>query len=558
MEPRLPSRPGCLCSAPMPPAAPSRDIVVVHSSDLHIDHDYTARLHGGDGTAGLSGVLSAARTAGADAVVLAGDTFDCHRVPIDLLERAAAVISAAALPVVLLPGNHDPVVPDAVYHNGALAAVENLHVLGVTHEEAVVFADLGLEIWGRPHRDYGDMIPFERLRPRSTRWQIAVAHGHYVPVPDRTHRLRPSWLIGIRRHRQRGAADRDRRGRGHARRARHCARALGRRLALKRAWRSEELEVRMGCRIVSLPLAFAVALTVAALGTAARSQAPSGTWTQKAPMPAVRGEVAAAAVGDKLFALGGGVAGKAVPRNEEYDPATDRWQARAPLPQPRDHLGVAVHDGKIYTFGGFTSSVHQGAGDVVFEYDPASDRWRTLAPMKAPRAAVGVAVLAGKIHVIGGRRLDAVTVATHEVYDPATGTWSEAAPLPKARDHMAVVALAGKIQVIGGRLAGPVERTGQHDVYDPATNSWTSAAPLPTPRSGVAAALYKGMILVLGGACTHAGRTAWLRRRRDRIECLFRRRLVDAGRRRDNGSVDHVQPAVSGERRELRDETREP
>jgi DNA repair exonuclease SbcCD nuclease subunit len=87
----------------MPHAAPSRDIVIVHSSDLHIDHDYTARLHGGDGTAGLSGVLSAARAARADVVVLAGDTFDCHRVPIDLLERAAAVISAAALPVVLLP-----------------------------------------------------------------------------------------------------------------------------------------------------------------------------------------------------------------------------------------------------------------------------------------------------------------------------------------------------------------------------------------------------------------------------------------------------------------------
>src|SRR5262245_39523732 len=40
------------------------------------------------------------------------------------------------------------------------------------------------------------MIPFERLRRRSTRWQIAVAHGHYVPIPDRSIRLRPSWLIG--------------------------------------------------------------------------------------------------------------------------------------------------------------------------------------------------------------------------------------------------------------------------------------------------------------------------------------------------------------------------
>ena len=178
------------------PFAPPRDIVLVHSSDLHMDHDYTARLHGGDGTAGLSSVLAAARAAAADVVMLAVDTFDCHRLPTDLLERAAAIISAAALPVVLLPGNHDPAVPDAVYHGGALSAVDNLHVLGVTHDEAVLFADIGLEIWGRAHRDYGDMIPFEWLRPRSTRWQIAMAHGHYVPLPDRTSRLRPSWLIG--------------------------------------------------------------------------------------------------------------------------------------------------------------------------------------------------------------------------------------------------------------------------------------------------------------------------------------------------------------------------
>jgi len=43
------------------PSPPARDIIVVHSSDLHVDHDYTARLHGGDGTAGLACVLGAAR-----------------------------------------------------------------------------------------------------------------------------------------------------------------------------------------------------------------------------------------------------------------------------------------------------------------------------------------------------------------------------------------------------------------------------------------------------------------------------------------------------------------
>src|ERR1700676_1656908 len=174
----------------------NRELVVAHSSDLHVDHDHTARLHGGDGTAGLAGVLRAARGAGADVAILAGDTFDSHRLPQDLVDRAADVIAAAELPVVILPGNHDPAVPEAVYRHGKLAGVRNLHVLGITHDEAVKFPDLDLEIWGRAHPDYSDMIPFKTARPRSTHWQIAVGHGHYQPRPDRSTRLRPGWLIG--------------------------------------------------------------------------------------------------------------------------------------------------------------------------------------------------------------------------------------------------------------------------------------------------------------------------------------------------------------------------
>jgi len=178
------------------PQPPTRDITVVHSSDLHVDHDYTARLHGGDGTAGLACVLKAARDISADIVILAGDTFDSHRVPQDLIERAAAVIAAAALPVVILPGNHDPAISTAIYRRGALAAVKNLHVIGITHDKAVDFPDLSLEIWGRAHRDYADMMPFETVRVRRARWLIAMAHGHYVPTPDRSGGPRPSWLIG--------------------------------------------------------------------------------------------------------------------------------------------------------------------------------------------------------------------------------------------------------------------------------------------------------------------------------------------------------------------------
>src|SRR6266542_1726305 len=125
LEPRvrLPSRLVSLCWATMLPA---RDIVVVHSSDLHMDHDYTARLHGGDGTAGLASVLSAARAACADIVVLAGDTFDCHRVPPVLLVRATAPISAGAVPVEVSPCIKAPAVTDTVYPHETWTSLEIL------------------------------------------------------------------------------------------------------------------------------------------------------------------------------------------------------------------------------------------------------------------------------------------------------------------------------------------------------------------------------------------------------------------------------------------------
>jgi DNA repair exonuclease SbcCD nuclease subunit len=172
------------------------DLVIVHSSDLHVDDDYTARLYGGDGTVGLAAVIEAARQCDADLLLLAGDTFECNRVPAALLERAAALLAAAGRPVVLLPGNHDPATDESIYHAPCFAAVENLHILGVSHDAPLHFAALDLEIWGRPHRDYDDMSPLDGPPRRARRWRIAMAHGHYEPVPDRSTRLNPSWLIG--------------------------------------------------------------------------------------------------------------------------------------------------------------------------------------------------------------------------------------------------------------------------------------------------------------------------------------------------------------------------
>jgi hypothetical protein len=161
-----------------------------------MDDGVTAEAHDGDGTAGLALVLAAARAVRADIVLLAGDTFDHNRLPADVLRRVAERLRGADMPIVILPGNHDPAVPGSVHHRGGFGAIPGVHILGVTHDNTVRLPRWELEVWGLAHRDYADMAPLPGPRPRRTRWQIVMAHGHYEPSLDPAKSLRPSWLFG--------------------------------------------------------------------------------------------------------------------------------------------------------------------------------------------------------------------------------------------------------------------------------------------------------------------------------------------------------------------------
>ncbi len=168
-------------------------VVLVHSSDIHVDDELVKR--GQTGLDGLRAVLETARGLTADVVLLAGDTFDNHRVSTSVLHRAAALIADAGRPVVLLPGNHDPALPTCLFHRAGLADLPNVHVLGVTHAEAIRFTAHALEIHGRAHRSFEDMPPLHPPRPRGTRWQVLMAHGHYVPPAEWEAQRHRSWRI---------------------------------------------------------------------------------------------------------------------------------------------------------------------------------------------------------------------------------------------------------------------------------------------------------------------------------------------------------------------------
>src|ERR1700737_265049 len=100
------------------PANPACEVVLVHSSDLHVDEDRNLAFGGRDGAAGLRSVLATARARSVDIVLLAGDTFENNQLGSAVLDRAGQLLAEAGLPVVILPGNHDPALADGGFGRG--------------------------------------------------------------------------------------------------------------------------------------------------------------------------------------------------------------------------------------------------------------------------------------------------------------------------------------------------------------------------------------------------------------------------------------------------------
>ena len=147
------------------------------------------------GLKGLAGVLATARSVAADVVLLAGDTFDNHRVTDTVLRQAAALIATAGMRVVLLPGNHDPAMADCLFRRAGLVGLPKVHILGITDPDAVMLCEQALEIRGRAHRNHDDMLPFHPPRPRHLRWLVVMAHGHYVPAGEREREAHRAWKL---------------------------------------------------------------------------------------------------------------------------------------------------------------------------------------------------------------------------------------------------------------------------------------------------------------------------------------------------------------------------
>lgn len=251
-----------------------------------------------------------------------------------------------------------------------------------------------------------------------------------------------------------------------------------------------------------------LALAAALPGIPAAAQ-DAGRWIPRAGMPIVRNEAAGAAIGDRIYMVGGfagsGSAGAAA-ELQIYSPAGDTWDFGAKMPVGLHHPNVAAAGGKLYVLGGCDhgtarpgTSPWRGSRHA-FEYDPGADSWRALKPLPRSSAAGALLPWGGRLYLIGGVDTDGVVLDLVQEYDPATETWRERARMPKAREHIGAAALDSLLYVAGGRETGTggVSITA-FQAYDPVRDQWRTLPPLPTARSGLSLAAAKGKLYALGG-----------------------------------------------------------
>jgi|HubBroStandDraft_1064217.scaffolds.fasta_scaffold08921_3 uncharacterized repeat protein (TIGR03803 family) len=224
------------------------------------------------------------------------------------------------------------------------------------------------------------------------------------------------------------------------------------------------------------------------------------SWTTGAVMPtAVFGE-ASAAIGSKIYVVGGATTSAVVNINQIYNTSTNKWTTGTSMPTARFASASAVVDSILYVIGGCTSGCATGVGalSVVEAYDPATNTWATKAPLPTATDSTNAVVESGIIYVVGGYVPGVGRVGTVYSYNPVTDTWTTEAPLLVAKSDPAVVLLGTTIVAAGGLDNTSI--TGDNEGYSVSKNTWTTLVADPTPRAAGCAASIGGLLYSAAGS----------------------------------------------------------
>jgi N-acetylneuraminic acid mutarotase len=239
------------------------------------------------------------------------------------------------------------------------------------------------------------------------------------------------------------------------------------------------------------------------------------SWSQCAQLRTARYGSAAAVVGGSIIVIGGQSGSQAcygtddcvaVGAVEKYSPNSNSWSAGVAMPTARWDLGAAALGGRVYAVGGRRRAWVGGgrALRTVEVYTPATDRWSVAAPLLQPVDRAVVVALDGKLYVIGGAQAPYAELKTVQIYEPKTDSWSMGPPLPEARAGAAGVATDHTIYVVGG--SGDLGVRGTAFAYTPEVGktpaAWRRVSSMPTARDGLCVAAVDGRLVAAGGGRT--------------------------------------------------------
>jgi len=186
----------------------------LHTSDwqlglsrYYLDEDARAR-YAADRFEAIRRLGELAEAEAAGFVVVAGDVFDSNRVDRRTLLRGLDAMAAVAVPVLLLPGNHDALDAASVYTSKAFRENQPRNVQ-VLDGESPVRISSDVEVVGAPWPNKKPLIDLvarraEALEPASGRLRVMVGHGavdSLSPDADDPARIR---LDDARRHLEEG------------------------------------------------------------------------------------------------------------------------------------------------------------------------------------------------------------------------------------------------------------------------------------------------------------------------------------------------------------------
>ena len=170
------------------------------------------------------------------------------------------------------------------------------------------------------------------------------------------------------------------------------------------------------------------------------------------------------------------------------------WITIDSIPGERYALAAATLGNSVYAIGGGYGTAY--AESSVYRYNGTS--WASVASLPAARCFLAAATLGSNIYAIGGYDNTYGSHTYSNVYRFDGTVWTEVASLPKARYDLAAATLGGYIYAIGGWVGASGALT---NVYRFDGTAWTEVAGLPTNIYGFAAASLGNYIYVIGGAC---------------------------------------------------------